>query len=533
MLAKALTYAPPSAIGRAAISFVLLVGFYLLLLGIAVALLLLPVAACVISRGFEPRLLLLLFALCWPSAGLLALSVLKAKRPVFVPPARRLERAEAPALFELVEELAVRAGTKAPSDVYLAPLPNLSVTETGGVFGARRVLTIGAPILFFLSIDELRAGIAHELGHFIGGDTRLNGFSRQTHALFASVIASVEPRPFRERMHYAIEAGLAIAQALGRGLVTVYGRLFLLVTLRFGRRQELAADALAVSLVSRQATASALRTISVAIPLYVLYVEREVGFAIRNGAMPTDLAAGFERFRARFSRSEEGRELLHRIENEVTDPSDTHPALADRLRALDAQADGGAERDLRPATSLLTNVPEFEQWLVQATRERVVVAFVNQDVKIGVVQELPWAKIHDEVYAESVRETARRMAERLYPLFPNAKTLGRMFAAVWQQLDAGGAMAIASKLEPNIERLNPADAQRYVFNVCASALVSLLQGALFERGATVEDSIGEAMLILRLGDERVDAGAAIRLLGTDNAAARQLLYRWAEQFEAA
>src|ERR1700733_5291973 len=106
-------------------------------------------------------------------------------------------------------------------------------------------MIVGAPLLSLLTVDELRAGIAHELGHFIGGDTRLTAFTAQTHALFASVVTTVARDPFRTgTTHFAIEGGLAFAEALGRMLVSGYGRLFLRIMRPLGRRQERAADAL-------------------------------------------------------------------------------------------------------------------------------------------------------------------------------------------------------------------------------------------------------------------------------------------------
>jgi hypothetical protein len=48
VVGKALGYAPPSAFARAAVSLLLLAGFYLLLLGVAAGLFVVPIAA--ISR---------------------------------------------------------------------------------------------------------------------------------------------------------------------------------------------------------------------------------------------------------------------------------------------------------------------------------------------------------------------------------------------------------------------------------------------------------------------------------------------------
>src|SRR5579859_4471268 len=295
---------PPSAVGRALVALALLLGFYVLLLGTAAALFLAPLGGAwlMIEEGghFDLRLLILV-VICWLAAGLLLSSVFGTRRPPFVPPRRRLQREEAPALFAMIDELAARAGTAPPGEVYLEPLPNLGVTEVGGLRRSRRVLIIGAPMLHILRVDELRSAIAHELGHFLGGDTRLTAFRMQTHALFASVVTATERDPFRQgTSHYAVEGGFALANAIGRGLVRTYGRFFLWVTHATGRRQELAADALSAALVGAPTAARALETAAVAIPLYMRYLQGDVGFAVTKGAMPSDLVAGYDRLRARF-----------------------------------------------------------------------------------------------------------------------------------------------------------------------------------------------------------------------------------------
>jgi hypothetical protein len=110
-MTKAALYAPPSALLRAALSLLLLLVFYAVLLSIAAALFVAPVAALLtIGLSFYVAFM---FALCWIPAGLLVMSAFTTRRPQFVAPSRQLKRDEAPALFAMVEELASQAGTEA------------------------------------------------------------------------------------------------------------------------------------------------------------------------------------------------------------------------------------------------------------------------------------------------------------------------------------------------------------------------------------------------------------------------------------
>jgi Zn-dependent protease with chaperone function len=520
---------------RAALSFVLLIGFYVVLLGIAALLFAMPIVLVMALGRFNLQLLFL-FALCWIPAGILVASVFATRRPDFVAPGRLLTRAEAPALFATVEELAARAGTAPPSEIYLDCLPNLAVTEVGGFGRSRRVMIVGAPLLTFLSVNELRAGIAHELGHFIGGDTRLTTFTLQTHALFASVISTVERDPFRVgSYHYAIEGGLQIAQALGRLLVSVYSRLYLIVTRPLGRRQELAADALSAAIVSAAAAASALEKVMVCAPLYDAYLQDEVGFAMRKGVMPTDLSAGFRRLRERVLSTDRGQRFEEHVRTRPTDKFDTHPALGDRLRALAASTESGSDQteDERLAVVLMGDVDAFEAWLLDATRAQMIRALLASNHNVTQLRQLSWSEIPEQVYAPAAREAARGLCERLHPLLPNAATLGSMFAAFWQRFDQGSIGDLVLQVAPAVRELPQAEAQQQAISVCLDMLGTLLQGALLEHGATVEDSLGEPTLTLRFGTDRISVADAIQRLVTDPPAARAKFEAWANQLGSA
>jgi Zn-dependent protease with chaperone function len=522
------SYAPPSALFRAMVSLVLLLGFYCVVLGLAGVLLTLPIVLLLVL-GRTTLFTLLSFLFCWTPALVLVKSTLSTRRPDFTPPGRQLAQAEAPALFAMVEELANRAGTAAPSEIYLDCLPNLAVTEVGGLFRSRRVMIVGAPLTGFLSVEQLRSGVAHELGHFAGGDTRLTGFSTQTHTLFASVVETVQRDPFRVgTRHYAIEAGLAFAQVVGHTLVEAYARLFLRLTMPISRRQELAADALSATLVGAPVAASALERTSVDSPLYLDYLNIEVGYAIRHGFMPSDLAAGFTRFRDRFLDSDAGRTFVATVRASTTDPYDTHPALTERLRALESFPNVvGEGDDNRPAALLFGDQRAFDAWLLQATRERVVAAVLASGGKLGVLRELPWTEIHAEAHAPRAREAARELAARLYPSFSEASTIGRMFAAAFRCLLNDGPLTLAALVNPALRGAPLEQAEQVALGTCNGALGVLLQGALLESGAVVEDSLGSPFLVFRLENEQIDVAKTLASFAARDDAARASLERWA------
>ncbi|MBX3225346.1 MAG: hypothetical protein KF795_32880 [Labilithrix sp.] len=79
--------------------------------------------------------------------------------------------------------------------------------------------------------------VAHELGHYVGGDTKLTGVLAYTEGAFRSVLASTERNALREgTTHWAIDVGGWIASVVGEGLVKVFARVYLGLTRPMSRR---------------------------------------------------------------------------------------------------------------------------------------------------------------------------------------------------------------------------------------------------------------------------------------------------------
>ncbi|HEX8790888.1 MAG TPA: hypothetical protein VF765_08035 [Polyangiaceae bacterium] len=267
-------------------------------------------------------------------------------------------------------------------------------------------------------------------------------------------------------------------------------------------------------------------------PLYREYLTSDVAYAVSRGAMPTDLSAGFEQMRHNVLATEAGRHFVQSVRTRETQVYDSHPALADRVRALEGIPDVEGRRDERPATTLFADPGALDTWLVEATRDRLIAAAVADVRQVPVVRAMRWARIPAEVYAPAAREAARRAAERLHPLFPEATTVGAIFAATWQGLETGRTVPIVLRLHPGLAHMPSHEAERAAMRLCHELLSTLLQGALLERGAMIEDRLG-APLALRLGEERVVPAELMALLTTDGGAARAAFEYWARRVASA
>ncbi len=284
--------ARPSLRLRAVIALALLLGFYFVTIGVALLLLALAVGISVVlwvsSHNFGYGEILAL-AICIVPALLLLYGVFTARAPPFKAPGREIAPNDAPKLFDMLQELANSARTRAPSKVFLSAMPNVGVTQVGGFMGigSTRVLILGAPMLHMLRVSQVRAVLAHEYGHFVGSDTQLAGIHAYTHALFVSVLRSTTVRPKFANMHFALDVGARLAAQIGTRIARLYARLYFRITHALSRRQELAADVLAAELAGTQTVISALETATVA-DLYRAYVTGDVLDAVTAGAMPTE-----------------------------------------------------------------------------------------------------------------------------------------------------------------------------------------------------------------------------------------------------
>jgi len=358
-----------SLAARAMLAVVLMIGFYVLALAIAGALLFLPYAE--MRWGHRIHLQLALFSIA--GAGIVLWSALP-KRDPFRAPGPLLYLAEQPRLFALIDELARQTGQKEPDDVYLVHDVNAWVTQRGGFpgFGGRRVMGIGLPVLQFLTVSELRAVLAHEFGHFHGGDTSLGVFIYQTRAAIERTIQGLA----------SADARLASLQ----GPFVAYGKFFLRTTEEISRAQESAADVLAAGIAGPRPLIEALKKLRVNAMAFRPYLNTEFSPVVGMGLLPP-FGEGFQRFMeapdVRRQVDERLADIIEFSKKELAerDPDahlyDSHPPLPERIAALEALGLPDQASDDRLALALLDDVPALDAELTRA----IVVAEVVERSK--------------------------------------------------------------------------------------------------------------------------------------------------------
>ena len=445
----------PSLAGRATLAVLLLIGFYAMALGIVGALLYIPYAEFTYLHRVDGRLTI--FAVVGAAAILWAI-VPRIDR--FQPPGPGLTRKDQPRLFATLEDVARLSGQEMPPEVYLVPDMNAWVAQRGGImgFGSRRVMGLGLPLMQTLSVSQMRAVLAHEFGHYHGGDTALGPWIYKTRAAIFRTVHNVShstllSKPFEW-----------------------YGKAFLRITHAISRRQEFAADALAARVSGTTTAIEALKAVHGAGMAFEPYWHSEVVPAIQKGFRPP-IAEGFRQFVAAPPIASNVVEALEKeIAEGKVDPYDTHPPLRDRIAALEAELPITQRTDVddAPAISLLENVSTLEQALLD---EMVI------DEYRGKLAPLAWEDAGERVWAPVWREQARAQSEVLEGITPN------MLPKLAE--DRGG-LAVRLKLVQD-----RGETDDNVLRAASHVLGTALAVALADRGFTVRALPGQLVVFER------------------------------------
>jgi Zn-dependent protease with chaperone function len=334
--------AGPSLAGRFAAAIALTIGFYVLALVLAVGLLAFAIVPWLTSA---PQNIFLSFTALFLGSSILIAIV--PRRIRFEAPGPKITPAQEPRLFGLVGEEARAAAEPLPDDVYLTMEANAAVAQVGR---RRRVLIVGIPLLHILSERQLRGVLAHEFGHYSGGDTRLGPWIYRTRETIGRTIARLSDDDGDESW----------SQKLVRQPFIWYGRAFLRITATISRRQEFAADAYAVRRVGRATHVAALRQVHAYAPAFDGYWAEEVMPVLQSGRRPP-IAEGFRRFIAAEPVADAAQAHLQReLEEGETDPYDSHPSLPERIAAVDGMDDGEPDESAR-AIGLLTDPADADR----------------------------------------------------------------------------------------------------------------------------------------------------------------------------
>lgn len=384
---------------RALLCLLLIAGFYLTALALVVAMLAIAAALVAWRQGGGSTLAWVAIA----GAGGLVLTLRRVgKAQKHVPHGVTITRDEAPELWSLVTDVAGAAQTRVPREIRLVPEVNAAVSEDARMLGlvpGTRRLYVGLPLLQALDVAQLRSVLAHELGHYSQGHTRLG--------------------PITYRGRQVVVGAASEVDGVSGWVLRGYGRLYLLASAAVSRRQEREADEVSVAVAGPTVAAEALREIEVLAAAWQFYLDRYVSDAWDAGLAPTSDAffGGFQHLLA--ARGEELAQLRTQAPPSAQSRWDSHPSTASRIAAIAAMDAPEVPRDTRPASVL---VPGSD---VAATR------LAEELVQFGDRERLAWDELTPRARAAANQHAADLVFRASGRLAGVARgTLGSVLAVV-------------------------------------------------------------------------------------------------------
>jgi len=256
----------------------------------------------------------------------------------FPPPqGLRLSRHQVPRLFALVDELTTELQAPRFHNILMNREFNAGVIQIPrlGIFGwQENYLLLGLPLMQSLSLEQLKAVLAHELGHLSGN-----------HSRFAAWIYRIRKTWMQigERLHQNDQQGAAI---LFNHFLDWYWPSFNAYSFILARMDEYEADRCAAQLAGTYNAAEALINVEIKARFLESSFWSDIQNQVEHQADPPDNAySSMLTVLHRPISEEQGNQWLEQSLAQKTNNADTHPCLTDRLKSL-----GYLTKPSQPAT---------------------------------------------------------------------------------------------------------------------------------------------------------------------------------------
>ncbi|CAN5282997.1 hypothetical protein BH11PSE11_BH11PSE11_07620 [soil metagenome] len=232
---------------------------------------------------------------------------------------------KSPQLFALIEDLRGQLDAPPFHHVLITNDFNAGVVQAPqlGIFGwHKNYLLLGLPLMKVLSVEQFRAVLAHEFGHLAKGHGRASNWIYRQRLRWS-------------RLMHVLDATDSGGSFLFKPFLNWFAPYFNAYSFPLARANEYEADATSARLTSSKSAAEALTTVSVAGTYlgerYWPQIHKQADDLPRPGFAPfSNMAQGFAT-----ELDEASTKLwLEQALAQETTSDDTHPALAERLKAI-------------------------------------------------------------------------------------------------------------------------------------------------------------------------------------------------------
>lgn len=297
-----------------------------------------------------------------------------------------ISRISEPKLFETIDDLVKSIGVSQPKKVFLSADVNASVNYTSSFFSmffpVRKNLTIGMPLINTLSIEEFKAVLAHEFGHFGQSTMRIGVYvSYINRVLYNMLYENESYDAFINsclKFNKYISAFLILAVKINEGIQWILKKQFYWINqsnFALSREMEFHADAISADAVGYQAMQNALLRMYLADEAY----NKVCNFYYSQNSLPKNIFKDQYDLMLHLAKNQ-GIEIKHslpypQVEDiyknvtskiNIKDQWASHPTLIERLTNLEASGCSKAEDIFTLANHLLSNAENLQELLTQS-----------------------------------------------------------------------------------------------------------------------------------------------------------------------
>ena len=288
--------------------------------------------------------------------------------PPFIP-AIRLDLDAEPRLVSFVRDLCERMNTRMPDSIVLHADANFLIQKGPvRVFNGEargRVLAIGLPVISFISVNELRAVLAHEFAHFTGRDAFFSSAVLPVYMKLAAAVQSLDitmgvshGKPVTGRKNTGCLAVPLILPWLALG---IHWWSFHRSSVKVSRLRESRADAVAALTCGSESLSGALRKVGGLRRAFQAIFSQDFVSELRAGETVANYCLRLRNATPDLDALVAAQEALGMRGGE--DMVDTHPPLGERLRGIPVSEEKFT--DHLPAAGLLLKLQEYEEQATQ------------------------------------------------------------------------------------------------------------------------------------------------------------------------
>ena len=300
----------------------------------------------------------------------------------------QITRNEEPALYEFIDDIVAKVDTDSPKKIFLSPDVNASVFYDSSFwsmfFPVKKNLMIGMGLVNSVTVNEFRAVLAHEFGHFSQKSMKVGSYVYNVNRVIYNMLFENDSYTKLASSISAISSYLwlfvLIAMKINQGIQYILRQVYTVVNksyMALSREMEFHADEVAASVAGSKALANSLLRFDIADNSYnqvINFYNNKIKESVKTENLypqqkfvmdfiATDAELEFENglplvtndFTHRFNRSK----LV------ITNQWASHPATEDRVEALEKLNVPLPENDVRPAQVLFSDVEKTQQVITE------------------------------------------------------------------------------------------------------------------------------------------------------------------------